>query len=1068
MAQQRLWLLDRLEGGSSRYNLVAASRIRGAVNLVALQQTLRWLVERHESARTPAIRQTQIDRLAEYLNSHPDDDAADLAWTLCEGRPSLPEAAFVVSDSSTGLAYALQTGAAEKGKRPEQAPRIAFLYPGQGSQQVGTARLLYADEPVFRAALDDCAKALLAAGLADVRDFLLASPSPELEAFVRETIHAQPVIFALSHALTALWRQRGITPSAVLGHSSGEYAAAVAAGVFSLEEAARALAARARLMAGMPAGGMTAVGLAEGELIPLLPAGLAIAAISGPALCTVAGDLEILARFERALAPRGIFLRRLQTAHAFHTSAVDGVLSRFRADLVSVNFQAPRLPFYSSVLGRQATDEEITDRQLWENQIRLPVRFAPALEALLADGYTAFVEVGPGSTLATLAHLSPRAENVLLVPGLSRVDDPCHDLLTGLGQLWLAGAKIPWSNLFANDHPRRLSLPTYPFSTTRHWIETAPARHPAKFDTSNPIRLLVPGWQRVTPLSSAMDVALAARWLVFADAGDVLSESLIARLRRAGGSVAVVRPGDDFSQQNDEWSIATRCDADYLALLSSVRPQRVLHAWHFSAEPDNLPCPSCLDSLIRLLRAIAAGGNDLNEIAVLSCVALDVTGSETLNPAQATLLGPVRGVPLEFPDIRCRLLDVDSDGDTARLTAAIAAELAGTVPEPVTALRGGHRWLPNMMPVQPMIDIVSPVRADGVYLITGGLGGLGLAVAEQLAKQTRVRLALIGRTPLLPESEWKTWLDSQPKDDPTRQIIAKLMSVRALGSQVLVLTADIADPEQTAKAMGELRQRWGEPDGVIHAAGTPGGGAIARRNDDDLAAVLRPKIVGTEVLLAAMGNVRPDFVLFFSTINTLWPVPGQTDYAAANAYLEGKAAQLRRQGIRATAINWDAWRSVGMAAHFRLPAALQNDRLLELERYGLGTDDACRALIDILAADYTQVIVTTTNRMNNLAEQRIAAKEPETWLENQEDTIIDGLAEIWKSLLGISELAPEDNFFQRGGHSLLATRVGFRVRQRWGSPLSLNDIFAHPTLIAMADLIESRTQAETERESFLF
>jgi hypothetical protein len=235
--------------------------------------------------------------------------------------------------------------------------------------------------------------------------------------------------------------------------------------------------------------------------------------------------------------------------------------------------------------------------------------------------------------------------------------------------------------------------------------------------------------------------------------------------------------------------------------------------------------------------------------------------------------------------------------------------------------------------------------------------------------------------------------------------------------------------------------------------------------------VLRPKTAGAQALLAALGDARPDFVLLFSSINTWLPVPGQADYAAANAYLETLAAQLRQRGIRATAIAWDAWRSVGMAAWTPLPEPLRAARAQELAAHGLATADACRALIDILRAGWSQVAVTSAARLQAIRQAPVqaaaAATPPPPEPEAQATTVIDGLAEIWKTLLGIAQPAPEDDFFQRGGHSLLATRVGFRVRQRWGCALSLNDIFAHSTLAAMAALIEARSQAQAGRETLV-
>jgi acyl transferase domain-containing protein len=412
------------------------------------------------STRSRASLDRAVQRLASQL-AVSTARADDVAWTLAVGRKVFPQAAFAVADSSEELVTMLAAGQMTMGERRDTPPRIAFLFPGQGAQQVGAGRELYRDEAVYRAAFDACADALVAAGTPDVRPLLLREPTAEADAVLRQTVHAQGALFAIGCGLDALWRSWGIVPGAVIGHSSGEYAAAVSAGVLSMPDSARVLAARARLMHGLPPGGMTAVAMSEADLRALLTEDLCIAAVNTPALCTVAGSDAALTALEQRLADSGIMVRRLQTAHAFHSPAVEAVLPAFRVALEGATFRAPQVPFYSAVLGARADLSQLGDSELWVHQIRKPVLFAAAVEALLADGFTTLVELGPGATLTGLArHASTRPAATLA--GLPREGDG-RAQLSALGQLWLAGSAVDWSALFAADQPRRVPLPTYPF-----------------------------------------------------------------------------------------------------------------------------------------------------------------------------------------------------------------------------------------------------------------------------------------------------------------------------------------------------------------------------------------------------------------------------------------------------------------------------------------------------------------------------------------------------------------------------------------------------------------------------
>jgi len=707
------------------------------------------------SARNPAALQRQAAQLAEHLDTNTCLD--EIAWTLADGRRHFAEGAFVIAETPSELASALRAGTLQPLRRPAQAPRVAFLFPGQGAQQAGAGRLLHRDEPAFRTAFDECVAALRAAGAPDIGPLLLQEPSPANAVALQRTENAQPALFALGVALAALWRHRGIEPAAVLGHSAGEYAAAVCAGVLPLADAARALAARARLMAELPPGAMTAVGLPKTELEALLgqiTETLTIAAVNGPALCTVAGSGAAIETLEARLARRGVFHRRLHTAHAFHSPAVAPVLDRIHAALENVHFSAAKIPFYSSVLGRQAGDGEIADRALWVRQIREPVLFAPAVDALLADGFQALVEAGPGSTLTALARQSPHAEpHYLLLPGLPADADERRQQLDALGQLWLAGAQPHWAGLFTTT-PQRRPLPTYPFERQRHWVAppTLTPRVPETIaatsasDAPRPIDdwFYVPGWRRAAPQLDSMP---GDRWLVFTADG-ILPDKVLEAL---GNETILVRKSTDFCSAPP--ALNPEREADYDALLNHLAsnarlPDRILFGWGLDGD-DPL---AAFQALLRLCRALARQQRLPTELTLLSRGFAAVHDDETGEPLHACLQSTLRVIPEELPGLRCRGIDLPAGTIDAGL---LTRELLATSTDRFTALRGRHRWLPAFDPL-PLPRACAPVfRQGGAYLVTGGLGGMGLLLAGHLARSAGAQLVLTSRRALPPADEWE-------------------------------------------------------------------------------------------------------------------------------------------------------------------------------------------------------------------------------------------------------------------------------------------------------------------------
>lgn len=429
------------------------------------------------SAETPKQLSTLIAQTAESL---PDstDELADLACTLGTGRRVLRHRAFVIAPDAVAARSQLGGGVlgriryADAGLRP---PRALFLFAGQGTQYPGMAAALHRSEPVFRGALDAVLAVFESEGVR-VEELLMQSASTATSAErLRQTAVAQPAIFAMQVATARLWMDRGVRPDGVLGHSIGEFAAAVIAGVFDLGAAARLVVARGRAMQACAPGGMLSVRAAVDAVIPYLSDQVELAADNAPAHCVLAGTEEALATVAAALERAGVAHRRLETSHAFHSSRMEPAVTAFASALTDVTTKAAECTFISSCTGAAVGSETLGRAEYWTSQLRSPVRFREALLAASDDRLALMLDVGPRSAVAPLARqtLAFRSDTRIVssfdVSGSE--GEEADEMVRALGNAWLAGAPVDFTALYGDGPRRRARLTPYPLRRERYWLD---------------------------------------------------------------------------------------------------------------------------------------------------------------------------------------------------------------------------------------------------------------------------------------------------------------------------------------------------------------------------------------------------------------------------------------------------------------------------------------------------------------------------------------------------------------------------------------------------------------------
>jgi phthiocerol/phenolphthiocerol synthesis type-I polyketide synthase E len=1053
------------------------------------------------SAKTAGALDRATGRLADHLDGRPAAALTDIAWTLQVGRGEFACRRAVAAASVEEAAALLRhphkapvtTGVHSGGPRP-----VAFLFSGQGSQHTGMGRELYLGEPAFRDAIDRCAAVLDHDFGIDLRTLLFADET----AAINETRYAQPALFAVEYALACLWQRWGVVPKAMLGHSIGEYVAAHLSGVLALDDALSLVATRGRLMQACPPGAMAAVHLSPAELLGMLPDTIEIAAVNGPSLCAVAGPSDALESWLARLADRGVQSVRLKTSHAFHSAMMEPARAAFAAVVAKVSLSPPKIPYVSNLTGRWITADQATSPDYYAAQLRDTVQFRTGVQTLLSDPALLLLEAGPGTALATMAQLNETGDRAgLIVASLPHAAERRSEIGTVLqaaGRLWASGVAIDWRELHGTAAPRRVPLPTYPFERQRHWAES-PARgrgEPPSLATDVAKWTYAPTWSRDVSQGRS-EHGVTGGWIVLSEPGP-LTDALVGSLRQAGADAILAEAGSAFAAVDERhYRVRLAQAGDLAELMRRVAASRravtgaiYLRSPRMEISPDRASDYFVPVALAEHLQAATAPGTRTT-LLVATFGAQSVLDEPIRDHGASLAIGPVLVLPAEVPGLAARAVDFDppeSSQQIAAMAQALVLEAATACEERIVAWRAGRRWRRRYERIAvPAADPGAlPLKQHGVYLITGGLGGIGLTLARRLATRAKARLTLSARTELPPRDEWDRRLAEAPRSR-IGQTISHLLEIEACGAEIITAVADAANFDQMKEAVDRTRTRWGEIDGVIHAAGTAGSGRLTfLKSPDDVRAVLSPKVDGLDVLVRLLGGKRLDFVALMSSINAVVGVPGASDYTAANLYLDAfqESAARPQEWRRVIAFDWGAWRDVGMAASLAVPEA----RRAQWEAYlrsGIPSDYGVDLFERGLCADWERIVVTPHYDLSAPMQSASPLEHdadfgqgdvPESLPPAGGSATEVALAAIWSELLGHPQIGVHDDFFQLGGHSLLATRMMARIYDSFAVRMSLRDVFDGPTVYQLSQRIDAATagaapatvQDDEEREEMVF
>ena len=1057
------------------------------------------------AAKTEAALETSARQLAEHLDHNRDINLADAAYTRQVGRGQFNHRRVVVCRDVDGAVAALAGHDPNRvwtAQAFTKSPPVVFMFPGQGTQYPGMGFGLYKSEPVFRDAMDDCCGRLQPLLKADLRDVMYPSEAKADACAIQlqRTGLTQPALFVTEYALARLWMDWGIHPQAAIGHSIGECVAACICGALTLTDALLLVAERGRLMEQMPAGAMIAVPLTEDRVRSYLGDGLWLAAVNGPSMCVVSGSCEATSAFEQRLRVDGVAVRRLQTSGAFHSGLMQDVIEPLRAVAASLHVAPPRVPYVSNVTGTWINEADLENPGYWGRHVREAVRFADAVGALRERlDSCVFLEVGPGRTLCSLVRscVEPRVP-VPLVDSLPDANGNTSDgemVTAALGRLWQFGVDASWERYHAGSKRHRVVLPTYPFQRQRYWVDAAKGRAAVQHVVTKTQDIsgwfYAPSWKRSTLPPRAEKAERGHRWLVLRTDW-APGEEVVRALVKAGHEVVRVDAGKEMALSEDgnyRINPGSREDFDRLfdVLASNNQwPDVVLHLWGVQRGEDTQACGldrSDLDfySVIYLAQALDQNAPGAPVwIDVVNDGVQQVSGTDRVHPMKARVLGACRVISQEFPNLYCRSIDIGDSAHNRSNAATITqllAEVFSSSTEPAVAYRGAYRWVQCFEPVRlaSPSDSELPLRQGGVYLITGGLGNIGLAVAAFLTKAVGAKLVLTSRSGLPGRAKWGRLLE-EPADLELCRRIEAVTAIEALGGDVLVVRADVSDRDQMRQALNMAGQKFSRLHGVIHAAGVTSGPSfcpVRELSRETCEAQLGPKARGAMILEELLAGRTLDFCVLMSSLASVLGGLGFGAYAPANAFLDALAG--RRVGVAPLpwrSINWDGWR-------FGDKRKAVDD--FAAGRLAMTSAEGIEALRRVLSlTDAPQVVVSTGDLQLRLAQfvgscSMIGHEAPAATDDKYErpaleqayvapsNEIEQQIASIWGQLLGVDQIGIHDNFLDLGGHSLIATQVLSRLRDTFEVSLPLEEFFAHPTVAGLTEVLETIRWAEGGR-----
>ncbi|MGJ0578766.1 SDR family oxidoreductase [Xenorhabdus bovienii] len=1047
------------------------------------------------SAKRTTDLAVMCQELCHFLEKENSTNLANIAYTYQIGRSQFGSRVSLVCHNKTEAIKRLQELLHSTSATKEiNNDKVVFMFPGGGTHYLRIGQELFETLPIFQKTFKQCSDLLSTQLKLDLCSTLYSGdlPSEEIEMLLEKTSISLPLIFSIEYSLACQLMHWGIQPHSMIGHSLGEYVAACISGIFSLEDAIYLVACRSRLLEEISGEGVMLCIMCSTEktLEYLDGTELSLAVINSPNQTVVSGRPEEIQKLVARLDKNRIAYYKIPIHTAGHSHLVEPVLKSFEEVLQTIKFGLLTIPYVSNVTGTWITQEEAQSKKYWLEHLKNTVNFSAGISKLLKDDYQIFLEVGPGKALTTLIRDHNPISPILAINCMKRAksnDSDSSILLNAVGKLWETGVTVDWSKFNEENKFSRVSLPRYPFQ--RKYFSRArkpelPALLNDQLSSSVAIEkskninrwLNIPVWKEAILLSQEKNPECV---LVFLHKEDSISCQFLSKIQRIAENTIIVYSGaEPYKKAENTFYINPGDHSHYNKLFSELdkqgkTPDVIVNLWlipnyTFHETVDTVLIDYSFYSILYIAKYLSqyAIGKDISLYYFTSQLAT-FNIYDIPNALKSLILGPSKSISQEYPNITVQCVDIPTESeDPFYYLDALIKEVFSESENSNFIYRQGKRWKQNYitLPTTDAVKNTSALKHKGVYFITGGLGRVGLILAEYLATHFNAKLVLLTHSDFPPEEEWDCIVSRVESNPKIINCINKLYQFKKLGSEIMVIKADVASKEQMSEAISQTLAKFGKINGVIHGAATVGERAVrsvTELNRNDLELQLHTKIYGTLALANALNDVELDFCILMSSLSAILGGLGYSAYASANAFMD---AYSHNKGRPWVSINWDLWDTNDGKVFGKSLSKLPMSPSEGAEVFHRITGLATFSQIAVSTGNLNSRINQWVNREglqlhdkidgNNVSYLTTYPQYTSQYVTpaNSLETVI---VNIWQELFGIDEIGVETDFFEIGGHSLLAVRLVSRVRDVLKIDFPLRQLFKEPTVRAMSEKLEA-------------
>ncbi|MFN8578575.1 MAG: amino acid adenylation domain-containing protein [Candidatus Sericytochromatia bacterium] len=991
------------------------------------------------SAKSKISLENMISNFKDYLNDNKEINLDNTSYTLKVGRKEFNNRYSFVADNIENAIKELDNFRDIENKKIN---KIVFMFSGVGSQYFKMSHNLYKNESVFKENIDKCSDILKPLVDLDIKDIIYNQESQE---FINTSKFMPLCLFAVEYSLAKLWLSKGIKPDILIGHSFGEYVASCIAESISLEDSLKLILNRSSLFEKIK-GSMIAVSTSKENLEKYLKNDLSISAVNGENLFLVSGSVESIKQLQLDLKENKIASTILEVSAPTHSELLKPIMEDFKPILDDIKWNKPNIPIISN-LTSDVVDEYNAD--YWLNHMIKPVKFFDSINKLGTEDNILLIEIGAGNQLTSIIKRQNKKNLITInsLPIKNSIEDDHRFFLNSLGKIWQYGIKIDWSK---ENKYKRIALPLYPFNKKRYWVDSDSLIQNSANDFNK--WFYIPSWKRIYQKNNYIENK--NKYLLITNNQDFYNQisSNISKISLATNNFSIKSDDNNiyYIAKDDTYNDLFR-ELDQNNDLQDNIILDITDSQFFSDNYFKGDVFENFDNIINLVKELNNYNKKFN-ITIVVNELHKITGSERINPHKSLIIGPSKVINQEYKNITCKIIDIDKDSSVKNIFNELNSH------DSLISYRNNYKWEQKFDKVKLDKEHKNNyLKEKGTYLITGGLGGIGLSIAEFLSKDYQANLILINRF-------------TDPLDDLS--LSSKLVELENLGSEIILKKANVINYSTLEKAFIEALDKFERIDGIIHTAGLASDKLIHQRNTDDNS-VLDTKIQATKNLARLAEKFNCDFLFLCSSLNSLLGGVGQVEYTSANAFLDSFSELYQNSELKVISTNWGAWKNVGMAEknNKNLPESLKNSN------ESMTVEEGIEVFKLIMNSELSQVIVSpieldklkekyedlSISKGKQLIEKISSSKKVNLYsrpeLNNQylapETELEKTICEIWQETLGIEKVGVTDNFFELGGDSLNLASIKLKIENKLNIELPMNIIFQGSTIKDLVKFLDS-------------